>query len=37
MKTGTVIAPLFLAAAPLAPTASLAEPYLAVRTGEWRT
>jgi hypothetical protein len=33
MKTGTVIAPLLLAAALLAPAASLAEPYLAVRTG----
>jgi len=33
MKTGTVVAPLLLAAALLAPAVSLAEPYLAVRTG----
>ena len=33
MRTGTVIAPLLLAASLLAPAASLAEPYLAVRTG----
>ena len=33
MKTGTAIAALLLAAVLLAPAASLAEPYLAVRTG----
>ena len=33
MKTGTLIAPLLLAAAQLAPVALHAEPYLAVRTG----
>src|SRR5436190_11401189 len=33
MKTGTLIAPLLLAAALLAPVALHAEPYLAVRSG----
>jgi len=36
VKAGTLIA-LLLAAAALAPAAAFAEPYLAVRTGEWWT